>query len=133
MAGTAGTAKLVGELPIHGHIGGIALRIHLLRLRMEDCIYPLCFQFLAVFCKSSRICLIVLIGAKLGGIHKDRSDHYLAFPAGFPHEGQMTLMQGPHGGNQAYGLALLAGSLCKVLDLIYGSQYYHCLSSSRYS
>ena len=81
---------------------------------MKDCIDIYAFEFLAVSGKLTRVGIVVLVGPKLRGIDKDRSDDDIAFFTSRAHKRQMAFMQGAHGGHEAYLFALQRGESKEV-------------------
>ena len=69
----------------------------------------------------------VFLGAKLGWVYEDRDCHRIAACLRGTHQGQVSLVQGSHGGHQPQGLARRADPGARAPGFSDGLQHQHAL------
>jgi hypothetical protein len=109
---------------IHNHLG-LAVGIHLLRGRKKHEVGPPFPKQRQVLLQIPGVSIEVLSGTELKRIHKDGNGQEVRPLPGQFHQGEMTLMEGPHRGNQAQTEAFLPDGLQRPREVLSMGGEYH--------
>jgi hypothetical protein len=99
--------------------------IHLFNFRSKDGVHPQFTAEIKVSFKIAGILVKIFTRAKLGWIDKYAYDYPVCPAQGLFHQGEVPLMQVPHGRNKADGLAFAIAFISPPGHLNSGSQYFH--------
>jgi hypothetical protein len=124
MTWTVKTAEILGNA-VHQHTCLKANRIHLLNFRSKDGVHPQFSAEIKVSFKIAGILVKIFARAKLGWIDKYAYDYPFCPAQGLFHQGEVSLVQIPHGRNKADGLAFAVAFISPPGHLSCGSQYFH--------
>jgi hypothetical protein len=124
MTRTVKTAKVLGEV-IYQHSRLKSNRIHLFNFRSKDGVHPQLTAEVKVPLKIAGILVKIFARTELGWINEN-AYNYLVRPAqGLFHQGEMSPVQVPHGGDEADGLSFAVALVPPSGHLSNGSQYFH--------
>src|SRR5699024_186008 len=103
----------------HPDVRGIGVTgVHLLGIRSKHNIAPVTGNQLKISIQCARILLVVLLAVKLQRVYKYRGDDDVVLRAGLFKQCTVTIVQGPHSGNQPNFGGWVTGSLqcCNLLS-----------------
>ena len=124
MAGPVGSAQWQGNL-LHIYIGLIGPGIHGRRLGKKHDVDPGSRGYFRVTVQVTGVCLEVLAGAELGGIHENAGNEQVAPLPPFPHQRSVPLMEEPHRRHKPDLLSGASGIGRQRLHILYRFDNFH--------
>jgi len=108
-AGAGSTAEMIAEF-VGVDPGEVLLRVHFDGVGCENQIDAEFFAGGGIGIEGAGVAVAVFVGSELGGIDEDGDDGVVALGAAGADEGEVAIVEGTHGGDQADGFAGGAGA-----------------------